>query len=123
MRPCLGLVAAVALSGCQLDAEVRVADDGLRPSFVVTYDGGKSACVQGLTVTDLTGGTRRNVWAIRRLNARDAASCVDTVSFGATPPGYEVAVAGTRLVAGRTYEVSASEAGWQARAPLAVRGG
>lgn len=122
MRSLAFLFALVTLAGCELEARITVADGPPR-RFDVTYDRGKTACVRGLTVFDLTGGTRREVWAIRRLDTSETAPCSGNVSFGVTPPNYEVVVRPAALVPGRIYEVSANGVGWHARAPVVVRGG
>ncbi|TRW13987.1 hypothetical protein [Glacieibacterium frigidum] len=100
---------------------MRVVGDGPRPQFDVTYDRGKTACVQGMNVTDLTGGTRRMVWAIRQIDASKGAPCAANIRFGVTPVNYEIVVAPERLLPGRKYEVNASGIGWQADAPVVVR--
>lgn len=111
------LLAAGVLVGCQMDAAVEVVGRGAGATLAVTYDGGKPACVQGLTVTELADGGRRDVWAVRR---RDGAGgrCADRFRFGATPPGYETVVAPRAPATGRRYEVSATGVGWSATAPL-----
>lgn len=120
-RPALGLLAvALLVAGCELEATIKVVGEGSQPRFEVTYDRGKTACVQGLTVTDLTGGTRRDVWAIRQIDAGKSASCTANIGFGVTPANYEVVVPAGRLVPGRDYEVSASGIGWHAKAPVVV---
>lgn len=115
------LVVLAALAGCEMDAEITVSGPASQPRFDVTYDGGKRACIQGLTVTDVGGTARRDVWAIRRLDRRDMARCVTSVTFGQVPAGYEAALALRKTVPGAPYEVSASGAGWHAKAPFALR--
>lgn len=121
IRPVAGLLVVALLAGCEMEATVKVVGDGPLPRFDVTYDRGKMACVQGLNVTDLTGGTRRKVWAIRQIDAKTGASCAANISFGVTPANYEVVVPAGRLAPGRTYEVNASGIGWHAKAPVVVR--
>ena len=120
-RYLVGLLAVVALAGCEMEATVKVVDDGRAPRFDITYDRGKTACVKGLTVTDVTSQTRRDVWAVRQVDALNKPLCTGTVKFGVVPPGYEVAVRGGVLAPGRRYEVSASGVGWHANAPVQVR--
>ena len=112
------LASALALAGCQLEATVRVIGEPARPVFLVTYDQGKPACVDGLGVDDVTGGDgrgqRHHVFTVVRRSSRDVASCTDWVAYGVAPAGYEVSDAPRPLVSGRLYEVSASGAGWHA---------
>lgn len=120
-RAILCLLAVAALAGCEIEATIKVAGTGLKPRFDVTYDRGKTACIQGLTVTDVTSDTRRGVWAVRQVDARNKSLCTGTMAFGVVPPGYEVAVQGGVLVPERRYEVSATGVGWHAKAPVPVR--
>lgn len=114
----LPLIAAAMLVGCQIEATISVAN-GPQPRFDVTYDRGKPACVQGLTVGDVTDGTRRDIWAVRRLDRQDAARCVTMLRFGVVPPGYEAYIGGGSIIVGHQYEARASGSGWQAKTVFA----
>lgn len=106
---------AVVVAGCEIEATVRVVD-AVRPRLVVTFDRGKPACVQGLTVA--AAGQQRPIWAIRRVDLRTDAWCMDKFDYGITPGGYETAVAPLPLVPGQRYEISATGTGWHATTPL-----
>ena len=109
----LTLLGGMALGGCQLDARITVTA-GRQPEFAFGFADGKAACPRGVTVSDGDDGAARTVWAIRRIDARDAAGCADRIRFGVAPPGYEVVVAAAALAPGRHYAVSATGTGWHA---------
>ena len=106
-----GVSLAGVLAGCQLEADVEVVQRGTTPQFVVTYDNGKVACTQGLTVTLGPEGSRNDIWAVRR---KDDAPCTDRFDYGRVPPGYEVVVPPRPLSSGQSYSVYANGSGWQA---------
>ncbi len=111
------------LSGCQFDAAIDVRHHGASPEFVVRYDGGKAACVEGLTVAAVRDGARRNVWAVwKRDGGSDGdATCAANFLYGRAPAGYETVVAAEPLTRSLSYEVAATGPGWSASTPLTAQ--
>lgn len=101
-----------------MESSITIVENGLKPEFVVTYDNGKKACVQGLTVTAVEDGKREDVWALRQ---SDKGGCADRLAYGTAPAGYETVVTARPLSPQRSYEVYASGPGWGTTKPLTVR--
>jgi hypothetical protein len=119
--PALLLVSALMLGSCQFEAVIEIVQNGRTPDFVVRYDKGRRACVEGLTVTRLSDGRRQNVWAVRRGDAATDASCADRFTYPVVPAGYALVVRQVPLEPGDPYEVHATGVGWTATELFSVR--
>lgn len=90
--------------------------DPARPEFVATYDRGKTACIDSISVARGTGTARTTVWGVRRIDRTTPASCVDRIRFGTVPRGYESSFPLRSVNPGQAYEVNASGVSWSAAA-------
>ncbi len=111
----LAIGALAGLGGCKLDSTIAITGDPARPIFVVTYDGGKRACISNISVARGTGPQRQYLWGVRRAAGAAPETCVDRGRFGATPPGYEPSFPTRVPTRGERYEVNASGVSWDAR--------
>lgn len=103
-----------------MQADIDVVQHGTTPTFVVTYDRGKKACVKGLTVTAVARGVRKEMWAVRRAYRAPDALCADHLTYGITPAGYEKVVWTGPLNHAANYEVAAMGVGWNTSKPFAT---
>lgn len=111
LRPALLLL--LAATGCEFGSTITVEGDGTQPRFVVTYDHGKPACVDELTVGEAReGGVGRQVSAVGRDYQSGKDTCRDKIDYGRVPPRYQAAAGFVPLRPGVGYVVSANGAGW-----------
>lgn len=107
---------ALLLASCNIEGSVAVTGDPMRPIFVATFDQGKAACIDSISVS-LAGETSpKYVWGVRRLDRSNDRSCVDRIAFGIVPTGYEVSFPLAPLAKGQAYDVSAQGVSWSAKA-------